>query len=142
MMNWGTKLMIGMGLFMSFIIVLAVLMFNSKADALVDNDYYEKGLNYDQEYNSKEQVIKDNARPEVKISSDLITIVFKDHASGSVRMMHNSDKKLDKRFALETDVHNKFHIPIGIGAKGRWKLTINWVSNGNAYLDEQEIIVE
>lgn len=47
-MNWGTKLIIGMALFMAFIIGLAVFMLNSNADPLVDKDYYEKGLKYDE----------------------------------------------------------------------------------------------
>ena len=52
-MNWGTKLVIGMLSFMSFIVVLGVLMIGSTPDPLVDEDYYEKGLNYDQEMKLK-----------------------------------------------------------------------------------------
>jgi len=59
-MNWGTKLVIGMLSFMSFIVVLAVLMFNSNADPLVDEDYYEKGLNYDREMKRMEKAKKDS----------------------------------------------------------------------------------
>lgn len=141
-MNWGTKLMIGMALFMTFIIVLAVLMFNSKTDALVDTDYYEKGLNYDQEYNKREQVNKDHALPIVKITGDTLSITFKEAAIGNIRMMHNSDKKLDKRFILTTDHQHKFIIPIGASKKGRWKLIMNWISNEKTYLNEQEVNIE
>jgi hypothetical protein len=59
-MNWGTKLIIGMLSFMSFIIVLAVLMITSKPDPLVDEDYYEKGLNYDSEVQRMERMKKDS----------------------------------------------------------------------------------
>lgn len=59
-MNWGTKLIMGMLSFMSFIIVLAVLMFNSKPDPLVDEDYYEKGLNYDKEIKRLEKSQRDS----------------------------------------------------------------------------------
>ena len=45
---------------MSFIVVLAVLMFNSNADPLVDEDYYEKGLNYDREMKRMEKAKKDS----------------------------------------------------------------------------------
>lgn len=37
-MNWGTKLVMGMAAFITFIAALGIIMFNSKKDALVDND--------------------------------------------------------------------------------------------------------
>ncbi|WP_256004617.1 MULTISPECIES: FixH family protein [Pedobacter] len=53
-MNWGSKIIIGMALFMSFIILLGIMMVRSTPDPLVDEDYYEKGLNYDQELRVKQ----------------------------------------------------------------------------------------
>ena len=60
-MNWGTKLVIGMGLFMAFIITLVVFMMRSGSDDLVDKDYYQKGIEYDKEYTRKNQVQQDQA---------------------------------------------------------------------------------
>ena len=45
---------------MSFIIVLGILMIRSNPDPLVDEDYYEKGLNYDQEIKRMEKVKQDS----------------------------------------------------------------------------------
>lgn len=59
-MNWGTKLVIGMLTFMSFIVVLGILMFRSTPDPLVDEDYYEKGLNYDLEMKRMEKLKADS----------------------------------------------------------------------------------
>lgn len=59
-MNWGTKIIIGMVSFMAFIIVLGILMIRSNPDPLVDEDYYEKGLNYDQEIKRMEKVKQDS----------------------------------------------------------------------------------
>ncbi len=50
--------------FMSFILVLAVLMFRSDTDALVEKDYYEKGLRYDETYRLKAQVLLGQRRPQ------------------------------------------------------------------------------
>lgn len=66
-MNWGTKIVIGMASFMAFIIVLATLMIRSNPDPLVDEDYYEKGLNYDQEIKRMEKVKQDS----VALSQDI-----------------------------------------------------------------------
>lgn len=141
-MNWGTKLMIGMACFMTFIVVLGVLMVNSKTDALVDNDYYEKGLNYDADYNRKEQVKADHATPDVLVNPEGIVLIFKTSAAGNVKMIRNADKRMDKSINITTDTQHRAMIPLQDVAKGRWRLIISWDSDGKSYLDEQEVMIE
>lgn len=140
--NWGTKLVIGMGSFMTFIVVLAVMMFNSRPDALVDNDYYEKGLNYDADYNRKEQVKADHAAPEIEVLPAEILLTFKGAAEGKVKIVRPSDKRMDKVVNFKTDPGYRSAIPSGEIAKGRWKLIITWNSAGKSYLDEQEVMIK
>lgn len=140
--NWGTKLVIGMACFMSFIIILAVKMFNSSPDALVDNDYYEKGLAYDKEYQLKEQVKTDHAKPEIQVGTEGIILTFKAPAEGKVSLVRTADKRMDKMIQINTDEQYRAAIPLTGIAKGRWKLIINWNSAGKSYLDEQEVTVE
>lgn len=140
-MNWGTKLVIGMICFMSFIIVLAIKMINSKSDALVDTDYYEKGLAYDEDYKRKENVKTDDAAPVISITESFILLTFKDKAVGELKLVRNSDKRLDKKISISTDSLHTVKIPlIGI-EKGQWRLIISWTTDGKAYLNEQEIII-
>lgn len=140
--NWGTKLVIGMLCFMSFIIILAIKMFNSSPDALVDNDYYEKGLDYDKEYQLKEQVKRDHAQPEIQVNTAGILLTFKAAAEGKINLVRTADKRMDKVIQIKTDEQNRVAIPLTGIAKGRWKLIINWNSAGKSYLDEQEVMVE
>lgn len=140
--NWGTKLVIGMVSFMTFIVVLAVMMFNSKPDALVDNDYYEKGLNYNADYNLKEQVKADHAAPEILVLPGEILLTFKAAAEGKVKIVRPSDKRMDKVLNFKTDAAYRSAIPSEEIAKGRWKLIITWNSAGKSYLDEQEVMVK
>jgi len=134
--------MIGMLCFMSFIVVLGVLMFNSKTDALVDNDYYEKGLNYDKDYNRKEQVKIDDAAPIIEITADNILLTFKNKAEGSIKLVRNSDKRMDKNITMLTDAANVVKIPLQGIEKGQWRLIISWTSEGLDYLNEQEILIK
>lgn len=140
-MNWGTKLVIGMLCFMSFIIVLAVLMINSKTDALVDTDYYEKGLDYDKDYSRKEQVKSDNAAPSINITPDYIVLLFKNKAKGDIKLVRNADQKMDKRMSIQTDSAKEVKIPLKGIEKGQWRLIISWMSDEKAYLNEQEVII-
>lgn len=138
-MNWGTKIVLGLGTFMSFIIVLAVIMFNSKTDALVEQDYYEKGIHYDETFNRKEQVIKDHAAPLISIQPELLNITFSKPAKGTIRMVRNSDKKQDRIMPFETDTAMQVNLPLGGLKKGTWKLIAEWDSADKTYLTEQEI---
>ncbi|WEK17514.1 MAG: FixH family protein [Candidatus Pedobacter colombiensis] len=140
-MNWGTKLVIGMLCFMSFIIVLSVLMINSKTDALVDTDYYEKGLDYDKDYSRKEQVKIDNAAPSISITDDSIILLFKSKADGDIKLVRNADQKMDKKVSIQTDATNTVKIPLKGIKKGQWRLIISWTNEGKAYLNEQEVII-
>ena len=127
--------------FMSFIIVLAVKMINSKTDALVDTDYYEKGLDYDKDYNRKEQVKTDKAAPQINIIDGNIVLIFKDRAEGEIKMVRNSDKKLDKNISVKTDAQHLVRVPLEGLEKGQWRLIISWTTDGKAYLDEREVMV-
>ncbi|MBB6500109.1 FixH family protein [Pedobacter cryoconitis] len=140
-MNWGIKITIGLASFMSFIIVLAVIMFNSKTDALVDNDYYEKGINYNQVYNLKEQVKHDQAKPLVKVNTEVISLLFKEQAKGRIRLMRTSDKRMDRVMPLETNADRQVFIPVSALQKGSWRLIIEWESQHKKYLDEREISI-
>lgn len=141
-MNWGTKIIIGMGTFMSFIVVLGVLMWRSETDALVENDYYEKGLEYNSAYALKEQVIKDHAAPEIKLSEGSLTIKFKTQASGSLTLMRTSDKHLDKHLRFETDSLRELNLATAQLIKGQWRLILKWSNSaGTVYLDEREVML-
>lgn len=140
-MNWGTKLIIGMLSFMTFIIVLAVLMMRSSDDALVDNDYYEKGINYDKDYTKKENVKKNDATPEVSTANNKIIITFTEAAEGTVKLIRTADKKMDKLIVLKTDTANQFIIPMEGKATGLWKLQLEWKSMGTPYLYEKEVML-
>jgi hypothetical protein len=138
-MNWGTKIILGMASFMLFIVVLVLIMFNSKKDALVDTDYYEKGINYNKVYNRKEQTKTDHAEPEISANQDMVIIRFKHPAKGTAGLMRTSDKALDKSLTFESNMNNQVIIPAGHLKKGAWRLIIEWTSDEKSYLYEQEI---
>lgn len=139
-MNWGTKLVIGMGLFMAFIITLAVLMIRSGSDDLVDKDYYQKGIEYDKDYDRKSQMQKDQAEPEISVG-DSLRIVFNKPATGIVRILHPSDNKKDRIVSLNSGIAKEVALSLSDIAKGHWKLIIEWKSDAKEYLFEKSITI-
>lgn len=140
-MNWGTKLMIGMAMFMAMIIVYVVLMMRSDSDALVDTDYYEKGINYNADYRKKLHVSQDRAEPTFTLRNDSLMIVFTWEAIGKMRMIRTADSKLDQRYDINTDTGKVFSIPVSTMARGLWKVQLDWTSMGRPYLYEKELML-
>ncbi|RZL34263.1 MAG: nitrogen fixation protein FixH, partial [Pedobacter sp.] len=96
-MNWGTKLVLGMAAFMLFVIGMVVYMFRVHGnDSLVEEDYYEKGLDYDKEYDAKRNTLLDKAEPSVKIEASKIIIQLKDSASYELKISNASKAKEDR----------------------------------------------
>lgn len=140
-MNWGTKLTIAMLSFMAFIITLGTMMMRSKSDALVDTDYYEKGIRYNEVYTKKENVKRDHAAPVILVQGDSLLVSFKQDASGTIKLVRSADKRMDVNLKLQTDSRHQFRIPVKTRAKGSWKIIADWTSGAKAYTYEQEVML-
>jgi hypothetical protein len=140
-MNWGSKLIIGMFCFMSMIVVFGVLMVRSKSDALVDTDYYEKGILYDAEYNKKRNVKQDHAEPIFEVTKDSLILTFAKPAEGKIKFIRMSNKNLDRAVSLQTESMNQAKFPILDKPRGLWKLQLDWQSADKAYIYEKEVML-
>lgn len=130
-----------MGMFMAMIIVYVVLMMRSDPDALVDKDYYEKGINYNADYRKKLHVRQDLAEPNFTLRNDSLGILFKREANGKMRMIRTADSKLDQSYVIHTDTGKTFAIPVTGMARGLWKVQLEWSSMGRPYLYEKEVML-
>lgn len=134
-MNWGTKIVLGMLAFMLFIIGMVVYMFKvHDNDSLVEEDYYEKGLNYDQEYTAKENVLNDNAEPSIKINAHQIIIELKDSAIYELKLIRPANAAEDKKSKGNTiGATNLILIDRAHMSTGLWSLELKWMSNHKQY---------
>ena len=134
-MNWGTKIVLGMVAFMIFIIAMVVYMFSVHGnDALVDEDYYEKGMNYNQEYDAKQNVTADHADPLITINRNQVVILLRDSASYELKMMRPSTTKDDIK-ATGTTVGDSNLILLSTKkmVSGLWFMELKWKSKGKPY---------
>ena len=134
-MNWGTKIVLGMVAFMLFIIGMATYMFMvHDNDALVEEDYYEKGLSYDQEYNAKQNVLNDEAEPVIKINDNQLIIELKDSANYKLKMMRPSKASDDITSKGNTiGASNMILVDRANMHTGLWFLELKWISKGKEY---------
>lgn len=142
-MNWGTKLVLGMAVFMLFIIGMVVYMFKQHGnDALVEDDYYEKGINYDKEYDAKTNALNDGATPEIKQSQSQLIIKLKDAADYQLTLMRPSAKEKDVKSSGKTiGDENLIIVNLGNLDKGLWFLRLEWQANGKDYLFTKDVTI-
>lgn len=140
-MNWGTKIVLGMVAFMLFIIAMVVYMFSVHGnDALVDEDYYEKGVNYNQEYNAKQNTLNDGVEPVIEINESEIIIQLKDSATYELKLMRPASAKDDSMTKGKTlGDANLIVIYRSTMHKGLWFLDLKWSSKGKAYQFKKNI---
>lgn len=141
-MNWGTKLIIAMALFMAFIIALSTKMIFSDKDDLVEKDYYERGLNYDRDYLRKKNTEQDHAEPQIEQGPDSIRITFVQPATGVMKLAHASDRRRDKSFTINSDQSGNVFIPVRGIERGYWHLALEWKSGQKMYMFEKGIFIQ
>ena len=140
-MNWGTKIVLGMIAFMLFITGMVVYMFKVQDnDSLVEEDYYEKGINYDQEYNAKKNALEEGATPVINVANNQITITLRDAADYELLLLRPSAAKLDiKSIGRTVGKENVITFETGNLKRGLWSLNLSWKVNGKDYLYQKNI---
>ncbi|WP_199120431.1 FixH family protein [Pedobacter sp. ASV28] len=134
-MNWGTKIVLGMAAFMLFIIGMVVYMFKVHGnDDLVEEDYYEKGINYDREYEAKRNTLSEHADPVIKLTTSQLIIQLKVMADYRLKLMRPSSAKKDIQSEGKTIGEEHLIIIDRVGLdKGLWSLKLEWKANGKTY---------
>lgn len=141
-MNWGHGIIVGLVAFMLFIVGSVIYMTKKNTDTLDDQDYYERGLNYDEVYTLLENVQRDQAKPTLRVTPDTLTIQFvRAGNTGDMRWKRPSDSSLDKSLPLATRT-DVYKLPLASFSRGSWRLELRWSNSGTDYLSEHEVFVE
>jgi len=143
--NWGTGLVIGMALFISFILFLVYRM---TTDNNLEHDLVTEG------YYQKEMELQDNiyAQQNTAAMEKQITGIKNDMGyllqfpeefepqkiKGKVFLYRPSNKQLDFELPLELTDPNLL-IPDNRLLDGRWNITIDWEYEGKKYRFKKEI---
>lgn len=141
--NWGVGIVIAIACFMSFIIFLGVKMSTDKKfdHDLVTEEYYQQELAYQGELDAQQNSAGLTKNIQVELSAEGIQIVFpseKKNIEGEVNLYRPSNKKLDIEVPISLENQQMF-IPSEKLVEGKYKLSINWKSNGTSYLYKKDL---
>lgn len=141
-MNWGKGLMIGMALFMGFILTLVITLMRHNVD-LESEDYYERELVYNdkQEATANYQQLKQAI--EVRQTKDEVLIVVPfncDNKSIVCDFIRPNDKTKDLSFNMSNKNHLAF--PKRLFDKGIYRLEYAAKTNGKAIHFQTNVIIQ
>lgn len=127
---------------MLFIIGAGIYMVSHDSDTLVDADYYEKGLNYDETFHKKENLLHDHAKPNVKLLKDTLLIEFSTSINkGKLNFKRIDDNTNDQQLPFYTE-GRLYKLPINTFKKGNWNLEIDWVHSGKSYISYHAVFIQ
>lgn len=144
--NWGTGIFIAIVLMVSAMGVLVYIAV-SQDYYLVEDDYYQKAVNY-QEHINKE--INTNQLAEKIIFSESdegLKISWPEQAkgetvSGKILLYHAENSGFDSKLDVKMDADLQQLISTSSLHKGRYTVKIDWSMNDKAYYQEHQFSVE
>ncbi len=143
--HWGIGMAFLYGGFVLFI--LSVVIFSTMQDfAMVEDNYYQKSLVYQDKINMMKNTANLPFKPSVKINKDenKLTITFSDSLAktgitGTAHFFRPSDKRVDQVLEINLNENSEMILPTTRFLKGFWILKLSWESSGISYYQEEKI---
>ncbi|AFU69486.1 cytochrome cbb3 oxidase biogenesis protein CcoH [Psychroflexus torquis ATCC 700755] len=143
--NWGTGLVIGMVIFIGFILILVYKMttdHNLEHD-LVTDGYYQKEMELQDDIYARQNSMAMEEQIIGQKNTKGYVLEFPEsydpkNIEGMVFLYRTSSKKLDFELPLDLTDSN-FLIPDEFLLKGRWNITIDWEYEGKKFRFKKEI---
>jgi hypothetical protein len=139
--NWGHKLVFFTVLFMLFIIYMVYTISKQKVD-LVDKNYYERGIKYQDEinkFNASSDVEHQVAYDDVQKS---LSFTAKQAITGTLYFYRAGDENLDFKLPFSVEGETPFIYNTGQLKKGVWKATFEWKIGEKLMASEKNIEIK
>lgn len=144
--NWGTGLVIGMVLFISFIMFLVIKMSTNTAydHELVEEEYYEQELVLEDKLLARKNYVYLKAPITGKKTENGWELTFPEvlnnkALTGTVFLYRPSAKQLDFQLPLEVS-SSIMLIPKDRLVDGRWNISVEFLFDGKTHLYEKQIL--
>ncbi len=145
-MSWGNRVIIILVVFVLGIISMVYISMR-QTNEVVDANYYEQEMKYQQVIDGKknlhasgDSVTVRNDGAVIKISFPPATVTQLD--SGSIQFMKLSDAKEDKTIPMGESKTELYQVPLSYLKKGWYKVRISWSNKASAYYHEQDFNIQ
>jgi hypothetical protein len=140
-MNWGKGIVIGMSLFMAFILVLVISLMSHSVD-LESEDYYQREINYQSEITAMNKSNELKEKVVVKSMENHVSVVVPAELNCEnieIEMKRPDNKDLDQTFNVNNT--KSYLIDKAKLVKGHYNVEIRYQVEGTEYMQKQTIII-
>lgn len=143
--NWGTGIVVALIVMVTAMLVLVSIAVRQDFD-LVDADYYQKSVNYQQHIEKVKNTETLEEKIRIELSADSLKLQFPnltnyEEYSGKIQFYSPVEKSRDLIFEVKPDPEFTQIINLKTLEKGRYQVKIDWQANNVSYYQEQEITV-
>ena len=132
----------GIALFYSFFVcTLIVVVVKSLAfdNSLVTEAYYQRDINYQQEYDRRSNSLRLAESPRIEKNRLHFPAELAADARGTVLLYRPSSSRHDREIALTLDATGGMDLPVTGLPAGRYVAIIEWEAAGRKYYDELDL---
>jgi len=144
--NWGTGIIIAFAVMVSGMLLLVSIALRQNDD-LVENDYYQKSINYQQHIDKAqnnatlvEKIKIENDSKSLKLIYPKLTD-YKEY-SGEILFYSPVEAKRDMTIGITADSSYTQRIDLSQLQPGRYEIKINWQAGKIMYYQQDELTVE
>lgn len=144
-LNWGFGIAVTYTLFV-IIVVSAVIFFMRQDVSLETNNYYSKGIKYQEQIDKIDRTNKLPEQLQISLIESGILFSFPKIfetkiLSGKISFYRPSDEKKDFIVEISPDNSHTQIIASNELDKGLWKVKVDWNADGTDYYNEKLIMV-
>ncbi|WP_372775710.1 FixH family protein [Mangrovibacterium sp.] len=144
--NWGTGIIIAMIVMMSGMLYLVYLA-TSQDYFLVEKDYYQKGINYQEQIDKINNTNSLREKPQLTLSGQELMVQLpawfsKKNITGSVFLYSAVNDFMDQKITFTPDSQLQQTISVSQIPAGQYTIKLEWTANNTPYYWEQKITLE
>lgn len=140
-MNWGVKILLTLITIVVVTVSVGVYMVNQDTDSLVEEGYYEKGLDYESVIEHQRNVDTHNAQPEITVKENYLELLFKEgNNKGEIILKRPSDQHLDRVIPFSSK-DSKYTLSLNNIQTGAWEIHLSWEHNNIPFYFQKRIYI-
>ena len=144
--NWGTGIVVAFLIMISGMSYLVSIAVRQNSD-LVDKDYYQRSINYEQHIDEEKNTEKLAQKLSFFQSADTLKITFPNLAniqeySGKIHFYSPVAENRDLTLPVKLNSVYSQVVDLKKLAKGRYQIKIDWSADKVKYYQEEDIVVE
>lgn len=143
-MSWGTKIVISFAVFMTGMLAMVFYVFNLQMD-LVEDNYYEKEIKYQDHINLLENTLNNKDNLEIVKETGSINFQFPAEGSapgGEIFFYRPSDAGKDFKVNISPDENRMQNVSTSGLIPGVWKIQVTWFSDNRKFFKEERVYID